>query len=247
MERDPCAICYDTIKEKEDNIITTHCKHRFHHSCMKIWFTYNNICPICKQHQSTEQIIKITGEDIKVSKHHEITHQYITITLAMTLREQGGMTLPGWPSTPLRDYDEHERINSRFGDEFFLEWNHISHIIDGRLNLWQEKSDRIANMNHRNSRRALWKAHSKLLGKDISNKRYEGEEQIEQLELELKEQIENKAKEEDKRLNTIRQENWLLKKSQQKMTDGEVKKFVENELTRIYTEQYMKLMKKIHT
>ena len=246
MEANQCAICYDSMKEKEEKIITTFCNHLFHLKCIKIWFTYNNICPLCKRHQSAEQIMEIADEEIKVMKHHQITHQYITITLAMTLREQGGMTLPGWPSMPLREYDERERINSRFGDEFFPEWDHITHIITGREKLWQEKSDRIADMKHRNARIALWKSYNKSLGKYITNKRYEDEDQLRQLEMELKEQEENKIKqEEDFQLNTIKQENWLIKKRQHKMTDEEVKIFIQNELTRIYKDQHERLMIKI--
>ena len=244
--RDICTICYDSIKKDEDNKVTTHCNHHFHLNCIKIWLTYNNISALCKQHQTTKQIIKMTGENIKVKPNHKRTHKYIQITLAMTLREQGGTATPGWPSTPIRDYDEQERRNSRFGDEYFQEWDQINHILQGKQKLWQQKRDRIANVNYRNSRIALWKSQNNLLGKDISNTKFEGEHQIDQLKIELEQFRTNKAKEEEKKLEIIKQEK-SQKENQQKMTDQQVRKFVEDELTRIYTEKYMELMKKINS
>ena len=40
-----CCICFDSEKI---NCITN-CKHQFHKSCIEIWTSINNCCPVCRQ------------------------------------------------------------------------------------------------------------------------------------------------------------------------------------------------------
>ena len=247
MDKDLCAICYDVMKEEEEEIVTTYCKHTFHRKCMKIMFTYNNICPMCKQHQSVDAIILLTGEDIRVNLHNAFTHQYVRITSAMILREEGGNVLPGWPSFPLNEDEERERVNSRYGDEFFPEWYHITHVLEGRQQEWQEKCDRMENVRHRNMRVNLWQEQSLMLGKDISKDRYRDEEQIHQLGVELREMREKKAKEETEKKEKMRLEKWMRGNGQQRLTDWQVRNYVQEELTRIYQEQYENCMKRLQS
>lgn len=46
-EEHNCSICLDVI---EDNFITLQkCKHRFHNTCISLWFEKNNTCPLCRE------------------------------------------------------------------------------------------------------------------------------------------------------------------------------------------------------
>lgn len=41
-----CCICQEEIIFK--NLITLHCEHYFHQSCLHQWFRYKPMCPICR-------------------------------------------------------------------------------------------------------------------------------------------------------------------------------------------------------
>lgn len=42
-----CTICNDTSQDTD--IVETHCKHKYHRSCLSDWLTSNETCPICRQ------------------------------------------------------------------------------------------------------------------------------------------------------------------------------------------------------
>ena len=112
MENLTCPICIDILNGRNmKKTVTTKCKHVFHKSCITTWFSYNNICPLCKKSQSKEDIFKLTGRDIKVNKnHHDGIEEgnviRVRITAAMILREDHLPMLPNWPSFPLPEEDE---------------------------------------------------------------------------------------------------------------------------------------------
>lgn len=41
-----CCICQEEIVFK--NLITLHCQHYFHQSCLQEWFQHKPVCPICR-------------------------------------------------------------------------------------------------------------------------------------------------------------------------------------------------------
>lgn len=42
-----CTICLENFI-KGELITKLHCNHLFHNKCLRTWFKYNNICPLCK-------------------------------------------------------------------------------------------------------------------------------------------------------------------------------------------------------
>lgn len=44
-----CSICYDSMKDDNDNWHTTSCGHEFHKLCIQTWYEMNhNTCPFCR-------------------------------------------------------------------------------------------------------------------------------------------------------------------------------------------------------
>ena len=42
-----CPICLDKVKQGED-VASLPCAHTFHHSCISLWLTRHNQCPVCR-------------------------------------------------------------------------------------------------------------------------------------------------------------------------------------------------------
>ena len=60
-----CTICYEEMKN--NNICTTLCGHKFHHSCMLHWLSLNNSCPICRgTAQPFRHYIPTTSEPVTI-------------------------------------------------------------------------------------------------------------------------------------------------------------------------------------
>lgn len=60
LEKDECPIC---LKALNKSIITTHCNHTFHKSCLKKQCTINHSCPLCRVN---------IYKDCNI-KHHKLT------------------------------------------------------------------------------------------------------------------------------------------------------------------------------
>nr|DAD22371.1 TPA_asm: hypothetical protein HUJ06_023834 [Nelumbo nucifera] len=43
-----CAICLEVLREDEDCRVLPGCNHRFHTSCIDIWLSISNTCPVCR-------------------------------------------------------------------------------------------------------------------------------------------------------------------------------------------------------
>ena len=42
-----CSVCITNF-ETNDDIIEIKCKHIFHNECIKEWYKYKNVCPLCR-------------------------------------------------------------------------------------------------------------------------------------------------------------------------------------------------------
>lgn len=69
MIRDPCAICFEEIKDADENQrAVLDCSHEFHPACLLKWFKRNVSCPKCRQSHQNQSL----SETSRYTFNHDI-------------------------------------------------------------------------------------------------------------------------------------------------------------------------------
>ena len=67
-----CSICFEQVRSANSpNTKRLHCGHSFHLDCILEWFVQSDECPVCRQVQKNDKLLKF-----KQKVQHELREKY---------------------------------------------------------------------------------------------------------------------------------------------------------------------------
>lgn len=66
MNSEECSICLDELKNSNETIYILECSHKYHESCLNLWYNQpgtNYICPLCMVPREITKIIYVDKTD----------------------------------------------------------------------------------------------------------------------------------------------------------------------------------------